>query len=282
MKEEIRKDYLKRLFIPYRKRNECKSFIYQYLQGSGNELKKKFWSTSSSSRLCFDLYSWMASDKRFIDFEFEKKLESIISGNRRVFANMDVYFETKDGIYFIESKYTETTNNSFYNQTLPQAYWKEDNVYLNVKGKEVPGSILDRYNNEAVVKDEFVKFIAEIGNLAVQENCASWFDAKQETCHLLGIVFYAIKNTPQKPIHFFNISVNYKRNDGFAELFRSKAEEMMKRILNEKSVQFDYQFYSVRDFFNKNQYLEQKGYQTERTVFELVSDKNLYKDQSIL
>ena len=34
-------------------------FISQYLEGDGNEISKKFWSVKSSSRLAFDLYSWI-------------------------------------------------------------------------------------------------------------------------------------------------------------------------------------------------------------------------------
>ena len=260
MKDEIRKDYLRRLFIPYRKGKELKSFVFQYLQGSGNELKEKFWSNTSSSRLCFDLYSWMASDKRYLDIEFEKKLDSIKSGNRRVSPNMDVYYETEEGIYFIESKYTETANNSLYKQNLPEAYWKEEEKYKNVKGKDVECKILDRYNGNVVVKDSFVEFINEIGQLALQETNTSWFDAKQETCHLLGIVFYGLHLKTNKPIHFFNVAANYKENDSFAESFCSKAEEMMNKILKEKSVSFEYKLYSVREFFEENQYLDNKGY----------------------
>lgn len=282
MKEEIRKDYLRRLFIPYRKGNEWKSFIFQYLQGSGNELKKKFWSTQSSSRLCFDLYSWMASDPRFDDIEFEFKLPGLKSGKRQVSPNMDVFFETKNGIYFIESKYTETSNNFNYEKDLPQAYWVEKAEYLNVKGKVVSYPIIERYDNKENVMKEFVKFIKGIKAMAKQEQNSSWFDAKQETCHLLGIVMYALEKKPTKPVHFLNVAANYKKDDSFAEAFRTKAKEMMQRILNEQSIQFDYRLYSVKDFFEKEHFLDKTGYKSDKKVCDLISDKTLYRIQPIL
>ena len=35
--------------------------------------KKKFWSDRSSSRVCFDLYSWLCKDKEVKNFQFEKQ-----------------------------------------------------------------------------------------------------------------------------------------------------------------------------------------------------------------
>ena len=99
------KSYINRLTIVYK---EDKMFIEQYLQGSGNELHEHFWSSNSSSRLAFDLYSWMAVEPITIDFQFEKQLPGVVckkSGPSGV-PNMDVYFETKDDIVFIENKYT--------------------------------------------------------------------------------------------------------------------------------------------------------------------------------
>lgn len=274
MEEALRIDYLKRLFTPYKKDGKFNCFLLQYLQGSGNELKDKFWSAKSSSRLCFDLYSWMGADPSFTAIEFEKKLPGIKSGGRQISPNMDVYFETNNGIYFIESKYTETVINKEYKNELPEAYWKTDNHYKSVSGKEVNYPIIDRYHKNEFIMDEFVQFIEDVDNLVSKEEDKAWFDAKQETCHLLGIALYAVTKEPGKPIHFLNVAANYSDKPLFAEVFRARAEEMMNRIFTKYSVgiSFDYQLCSVRNYFGSMLWLDKKGYATDRTVRELISE----------
>ena len=93
MNKDLKIDYLRRLFYPFKKDGKLDSFVFHYLQGSGNELKEKFWSPRSSSRLCFDLYSWMGSDDGYSVIQFEKKLPGIKSGARQISPNMDVYLK---------------------------------------------------------------------------------------------------------------------------------------------------------------------------------------------
>ena len=274
-----REEYYKRLSTPYTKCGEQKLFLEQFNAGGGNELAGKFWSTVSSSRLCFDLYSWMAGDEGYMDVEFEKKLRGIISGRKDTHPNMDVYFETEEGIFFIESKYTETVRNGSFKKHLPEAYWKRSERYRSARGANVTFPILDRYRRIQPVMDAFVRFIDQIDRAAASEDAPSWFDAKQETCHLLGIVFHAIENHPSKPIHFYNVAANYSP-DGFAELFRAKAEAMVNDIFGHYAFTstFVYRLYSVKDFFETNEYLDRKAYCSERTVREIISDKSLYKE----
>lgn len=151
MNKDLKIDYLRRLFYPFKKDGKLDSFVFHYLQGSGNELKEKFWSPRSSSRLCFDLYSWMGSDDGYSVIQFEKKLPGIKSGARQISPNMDVYFESGNEIVFIESKYTETALNKNYLKDLPEAYWNTDQVYLSVSGKKVNYSIGERYHNKKKV-----------------------------------------------------------------------------------------------------------------------------------
>ena len=49
MNKDLKIDYLRRLFYPFKKDGKLDSFVFHYLQGSGNELKEKFWSPRSSS-----------------------------------------------------------------------------------------------------------------------------------------------------------------------------------------------------------------------------------------
>ena len=104
MDKQLKLDYFERLISD----NHSESyFIQQFLEGSGNELKEKFWSDASSSRLCFDLYSWLCSEPKVKSFQFEKQLPGVLTGRKSGRPNMDVYFEYENHIIFIESKYTE-------------------------------------------------------------------------------------------------------------------------------------------------------------------------------
>ena len=270
--EAIQQDYLRRLKTPYLKKGKETSFFEQYQHGSGQEIKDgKFWRTISSSRLCFDLYSWMAEDNIYIDIEFEKKLVGLNGGGSP--PNMDAFFETSSEIFFIESKYTEEVSGQF---SIPQAYWVETDEYYTTKGKLTNKPILTRYRGHADVKDAFVSFINYVKELESQRIGSTWFDSKQEICHLLGIVYYILENKPKKAVHFLNVAANHI-DDKISDQFCRKGKDMVLAILknNNISTDFDYQSCSVRKYFGK--LLDKKGYKTERTIMELIEDKTLYE-----
>lgn len=270
--EAIQQDYLRRLKTPYLKKGKEKSFFEQYQHGSGQEIKDgKFWRTISSSRLCFDLYSWMAEDNIYIDIEFEKKLVGLNGGGSP--PNMDAFFETSSEIFFIESKYTEEVSGQF---SIPQAYWVETDEYYTTKGKLTNKPILTRYRGHADVKDAFVSFINYVKELESQRIGSTWFDSKQEICHLLGIVYYILENKPKKAVYFLNVAANHI-DDKISDQFCRKGKDMVLAILknNNISTDFDYQSCSVRKYFGK--LLDKKGYKTERTIMELIEDKTLYE-----
>ena len=256
----------------YLKKGKEKSFFEQYQHGSGQEIKDgKFWRTISSSRLCFDLYSWMAEDNIYIDIEFEKKLVGLNGGGSP--PSMDAFFETSSEIFFIESKYTEEVSGQF---SIPQAYWVETDEYYTTKGKLTNKPILTRYRGHADVKDAFVSFINYVKELESQRIGSTWFDSKQEICHLLGIVYYILENKPKKAVHFLNVAANHI-DDKISDQFCRKGKDMVLAILknNNISTDFDYQSCSVRKYFGK--LLDKKGYKTERTIMELIEDKTLYE-----
>ena len=273
----LREEYYKRLSTPYTKGGKEFIFLEQFNAGSGNELSKKFWRTISSSRLCFDLYSWMGADDNYDALEFEKRIPGIISGGRQISPNMDVYFEMGQDIFFIESKYTETVVNKNYKKDLPEAYWNTNETYRSVNGKTVPFPIIKRYHGYEDVKDAFISFIDEVDSVAAQEEGPSWFDAKQETCHLLGITIYAIKNHPRKSIHFLNVAAN-ESFSMFSAFFNYKAEEMVSNILKNHGVSasFDYQLCSVDDFFGSFRLFDRQGYQSKYTIRQLITNPELY------
>lgn len=271
----LKEEYYNRLSKPYTKRGVKKLFIDQFMAGSGNELKEKFWSPRSSARLCFDLYSWMGEDEGFDDVEFEYKLCCLVSGGRRVYANMDVYYAVGNEVTFIESKYTETADNRNYMIDLPEAYWKTTCEYKSASGKVVRQEILERYSKQRDVMDQFFAFIGDISEELNKRGAVSWFDAKQETCHLLGIVNYILSDTLDKEVevvNFHNVAANYEQ-DAFAEYFRSRAEEMVRNILKTRnlSIQFNYGLYSIKDFFEKHGWLDRKAYATDLTVSDLLA-----------
>lgn len=241
----IKNDYLQRLKTPYQKKGINKRFYDQFNNARGQEIKDgKIWSIRSSSRLCFDLYSCMADDYGYEDIEVEKQLTGLNGGGSP--PNIDVFFETSSEIFFIESKYTELISGRF---TIPEAYWVESNVYRNTKGKLTEKPILERYRGHADIKDKFVSFIDYVKKLEENRKGSTWFDSKQEICHLLGIIFYILENKPQKRVHFLNVAANYSSNS-LADDFRPEAEEMIKAILNANSIStyFDYQICSIKDY----------------------------------
>lgn len=271
--DEQKKDYFRRLNSPYEKKGDSKRFYDQFNNARGQEIKNgKIWRVLSSSRLCFDLYSWMADDDGYEDIELEKQLTGLNAGGSP--PNMDVFFETSSEIFFIENKYTELISGRF---TIPEAYWAETDIYHTTKGKLTKKPVIERYRGLVDVKDKFVSFIEYVRKLEESRKGATWFDAKQEICHLSGIVFYLIENKTKKRIRFFNVAANYSDNP-LAEVFRSEAEVMVKGILNDNSIttSFDYQLCSVEDFFNSFMLWGKKGYKTNKTIRELVSDPNLY------
>ena len=87
--------YYQRLTKPYNKNGM--RFIDDYMDGSGKELIEKFWSIISSSRLAFDLYSWIVEEENIIcEMYFEKKLPGVILNHRESLGvpNMDVFIKT--------------------------------------------------------------------------------------------------------------------------------------------------------------------------------------------
>lgn len=96
---------------------------------------------------------------------------------------MCVCYACGNEVTFIESKYTETADMD----DLPEAYWKTSREYISASGKVVRQEILERYSKQRYVMDQFLSFINDVSERAKQSGAASWFDAKQETCHLLGM-----------------------------------------------------------------------------------------------
>lgn len=272
MNEEIKKEYYKRLISPYSdKQGKEKLFIDQYLQGSGNELESKFWSPNSSSRLAFDLYSWLVNENCIVDFQFEKKLPGVICSKKGPAGvpNMDVYFETDRNRVFIESKYTESSSFAYTKGKSPKlskAYWAED-VYGGL-------NITERFYGEENIAHSFSKFCNDIQNKidSFKVNQWKWFDVKQETCHLFGIIFYLLgakkenkqyicthsKNLLNKKVHLCNIiwklgNENIDVKEGsLPSYFEKEAKKLVKVCV--PSIEFEYRILTVEELLSENNF----------------------------
>lgn len=253
--ENEKENYLRRLKKTYYKKGCCKSFYDQFNAGSGSELKEKFWSTHSSSRFAFEMYSWMANDNRINDIEFELKLVACSNASRGV-PNMDVFIELPDKLVFIESKLTEKYKQTIEcnKNSLPGAYWKEkgDPMALTTSKQPLGTTLIHRYMDDEVALKAFLDFINYFHNKLERNELAPacWMEYGQEIKHLFGIYFYLKKHIEYhgKKVEFYNIYYNLEDEIGDIILeFFAKGEEMMNILLKPYGIDFSYTFKTAQD-----------------------------------
>lgn len=256
IESSLKREYIQRLGEPYIKKGIQKFFIDQFAAGAGNELNEKFWNEKSSSRFAFDLYSWMAYDDSIIDFEFEYHLPGMKSGGMG--PNMDVYIETAKDVIFVESKFSEMANLHFIdNGYLSKAYYI-DEAYGRRK----------MHLSERYYKYDFASPISEFC-YAFEKDMKSnnwhsgidWFEPKQETCHLIGILIYLKKNEVYlkgKRIKLCNIYYSLK-NDKSTELYKAFERRVSKLLEDIKSqlggIAIEFKSFSVQEMLNDNSLL---------------------------
>lgn len=226
-------EYLEEMLQPYEKKNEKKYFIEQFLHGAGNELDEKFWELRSSSRMAYDLYSWMKDERNVIDFAFEYQLPGLKSGGNG--PNMDVFIETKDELIFIESKFTEKANLHYIdNNYLREAYYKDGDY-----GSK--GMTLDKRFDENEWAKNFSNFCYEWEEEMNKKNWhkgRDWFEPKQETCHLSGILLFLFKGENKqiirnKKIRLYNIywKMDGDENSAMKQRFCELAQKLIDDII---------------------------------------------------
>ena len=274
MDKEIKHEYLERLISP---NNSKTYFIEQCLQGSGSELGGKFWSNRSSSRLCFDLYSWLCNESRIKGFQFEKKLPGVLVSKNKTggVPNMDAYFEKDNKIFFIESKYTESDKWKYKSDKgsdgkfhLSAAYWLDEpygRSSINLEQRFYDcGEIGNRFSELCFsIQDEINKAKKEL------TEGYSWFDPKQETCHLFGIIFYVLSGgqeiidtsnsnwlNPFRNKHIILNNIVWRCEDsndiinsdkGLVNAFKQKAEKLLGDIFKEYSTTFSFEVYAIQE-----------------------------------
>ena len=267
-------EYLDRLRTKYIKRGIEKTFEEQYLKAEGHELDSKFFSPISSSRLCFELFSWMAEDENIKDIEFEYYLPGLksVHGYSVPQPNMDVYFENEN-ISFIESKFTEQSYNK--KEDISKKYY---DYYLD-GNNNIGEAVLDvcniRFDGNLIFAKHFIKLVNEILNYAEGYNLLNkkdWFDLKQEITHIFGIGQYIYKYKPNKNIKFTNLV--YLFDDGISKLankFRTLAIEMMNKYINELglNILFYYDFVLMQDYI-KNIDLNRNAFASNKRIKEIL------------
>lgn len=252
-------EYFRELIQPYTKRKEKRLFITQYLSGAGNELSSHFWSSVSSSRLAYDLYSWMKDEENVLDLQFEFHLPGLKSGGEG--PNMDVFIETKDELVFIESKFTEVANLHY----IDNGYLKKG--YYDKEGYGRHNMPLEERFYNLGFSELFSKFCYKIEEIITSRgrkktDGIDWFEPKQETCHLLGILFFLFdeKNLDRikgKKIRLLNI---YWRmpNDSestLAKEFKKEANNLISSIkdtINCPFYDFEFDYFSIQDMLEDN------------------------------
>lgn len=254
IEKSLKEAYIQRLGKPYLKKGKQKFFLYQYATGAGNELNRKFWNKKSSSRFAFDLYSWMAYDDSIIDFEFEYHLPGLASGGMG--PNMDVYIETENEIIFVESKFSEIANLHYIdNNYLREAYYK-DGVY----GKK---NLSQRYYGYGFA-NEISKFCYDIEKLMESNKWhegIDWFEPKQETCHIVGILIHLMRHKDLyegKNVKLCNVFYQLE-GDGRSELLVTFEKCVLGLIHSIQTVvgniSIEYKSFSVQELLNDNSLL---------------------------
>lgn len=284
--EELRKikvnkdEYLERLKTKYVARGIEKTFEEQYLKAEGHELDCKFFSPISSSRLCFELFSWMAFDGNIEDIEFEYFLPGLKSVHGYVVPqpNMDVYYENED-INFVESKFTEQSYNkkediskNYYD------YYLDGNNNIGENALEVCNI---RFDGNLIFAKHFIKLVNEILEYGEEHkllNKKDWFDLKQEITHIFGIGQYIYKFRPTKNIKFTNLV--YLFDDGVSQLakhFRALVVNMMNIYINELElpILFFYDFKYMQDYVHEL-ILNRRAFASNKKI------KNIFKEYKLL
>lgn len=244
-------EYFQELIIPYKKKDKKKFFIDQYINGAGKELKDHFWSKKSSSRLAYEMFSWMKDDLRIEDIEFEYHLKGLASGGEG--PNIDVFIETEEEILFIESKFTEKAKLEY-----------KDTGYLS-KGYYDPKLYgpnqmsLKRRFYEAPFSKDFSDFCESVNNLCnkYKDKNPQWFEPKQETCHLFGALIYIFKEQPTKKIRLINIYWNLKEdNNELANKFKEKADKLIQNAGYGERLAFEH--FTIQDILEHPEHLSSK------------------------
>lgn len=244
-------EYFQELIIPYEKKGKKKFFIDQYINGAGKELRDHFWSKKSSSRLAYEMFSWMKDDPRIKDIEFEYHLKGLASGGEG--PNIDVFIETEEEILFIESKFTEKAKLEYKDTGYLSKGYYDQQPY---GSKQM--TLTQRFYGFGF-SEHFSTFCDRIDELCnkYKDKNSQWFEPKQETCHLFGVLIYIFKVKPTKKVRLINIYWNLKEdNDMLANDFKEKANDLIQNVGYGKRLTFEH--FTIQDILEQRESLSPK------------------------
>ena len=246
LSEQEKVSYLQRLLKPY---DGDKVFLLQYLEADGNELHDKFWNCKSSSRFAFELYSWMAADSRYKNFEFEKKLLGIKHGTP---PNMDVYFEVENRVIFIESKFSENYLPSI--DDVADAYYVDyPDAYDSKRKNKLNSTLTERYQNDENAAQMFSSLVTRTKEiLRNASKNKTWMYFKQEITHLVGIALTVRKDKTgyykNKQLEFYNIYYDFGDVvEECTEQFFKESNDIMQQLLEGYCKSFKYSHLSAQE-----------------------------------
>lgn len=279
-------DLYRRLCIPYYKLKKKKRFITQFLDGVGNELsREKFFECTSSSRLCFELFSWLASYDCVQDIELEYHLPPLKSKTdyKVKGANMDVFCVQNKNIFFIESKFLEDTKNTV--NAISKSYYLESNRGNGTKAAFNKEALLDRYWNNYNLALTFPDFVFEMIDYTSKNDFGrtnDCFDLKQMITHMYGICQFIYRNKQKlngRCVYFYFMRYNMdKGTSDIAAYFKKRTNEMMDDYIRTLGVDMTF----VLDYIYTQDYVKTipsdiKSYGLNTSIFDTLNKYKLYK-----
>lgn len=218
---------------------------------SGNEFSSgKFYSVASSSRLAVTSFTQQKDDKldyvdeilinskteKILEIEFEHDTPVKEINPNSHCPQLDVYFKTKTGTFFVEVKNHEILN-KYKHIELSSSYI--DTEPFNQFGLNRKALFIREYKKKNNKKIEIHKYISLVKKETGKKDFLTasdfgceletyHFDFKQFLCHLMGIWSYAEEH-PEEEIYFYYLVY---RNKLYEELFDSKLYEELEKEVN--------------------------------------------------
>lgn len=157
------------------------------------------------------------------------------------------YREYKDGSYFSNGGKKKIENCSIkerYNVAYKKAKNKKiENCDIKTSLKFIEGETERQKKQLEKMRDMFPVFCGKVSKHIKNHKDKilkdDWFDAKQETCHIFGILLYAITYQPTKKIHFYNIVFDKRKTSDLAIEFVKLANDLFRNVLGGGKVSYN-------------------------------------------
>lgn len=269
-----KEDYLRRLETKFFKNGIVKCFKDQFFKEYGKDFYTKFFSATSTSRFCFEVFSNYANYDIVKDIEFEYRLPQLRtrSGLEDKQPNIDVYIDEGSWIEFIEIGFTEIVNNK--DMKLSKDYFNyEVDDCGNISENDLE-NVKIRFCGNVIFAKHFIKFVKEILKYERIDEY-DWFDLKRDIIHIFGIGQYIYKIRPTANICFWSMHVFF---DGYkvsklADIFSELVDVMMNEYINELGLEIRFGY--ILDKFNLYRFVskERIAFASNKTVYEMMLEQ---------